>query len=55
MEAGKVKEFISFLGAMSEVLGVLYKDLVKQGFTPKQALQLVQTYMAITFTPKDNQ
>ena len=37
------------VGAMSELLRMLYDSLVRQGFTPDQAIQLTSDYMKAVF------
>lgn len=39
-------EFINALGATAEIIWIFYSNLVKQGFTAVQALQLTQTYLS---------
>lgn len=50
----EAEKMITTIGAIAEICGIFYRNLLKQGFTQKQALQLTQTYMAISFTPKND-
>lgn len=50
----EVEKTVATLGAIAEICGIFYKNLLKQGLTKAQALQLTQTYMAITLTPKND-
>ena len=37
------------VGAMSELLRMFYDSLIKQNFTPEQAIQLTSDYMKAVF------
>ena len=37
------------VGAMSELLRMFYDSLIRQGFTPDQAIQLTSDYMKAEF------
>ena len=43
-----MKELIFALNALSELCGVFYKALLKQGFSEKDALALTDTYLGAT-------
>ena len=49
-----VKELITGLGAIAEVCGELYRQFVRNGFTEVQAMQLVERYLTVIVTPKQN-
>lgn len=43
-------ELLNALGAMSETCGFFMKQLMAQGFTRKEAIQLTQAYLQSTIT-----
>lgn len=49
----KLQDFIDAIGAMSETLGLLYKDLINQGFSSDDALKLTSDYMKTAFCGGD--
>lgn len=48
----KIKDLVTSIGAMTEMLYEFYRQLMERGFTSKQALELTQTWLAITFKPQ---
>ena len=47
----QAKLAITALGALAEMCGELKRQLMKNGFTAKEANQLVQSYLIATVTP----
>ena len=52
MNNDKIMQMLTAIGAVAECTREMYRQLKKQGFTSDQALQLTQTWMAVTFRPK---
>ena len=52
MSSDKIRQMITAIGAIAECTREMYKQLQSQGFTDDQALQLTQTWMAVTFRPQ---
>ena len=50
----KLQDFIDAIGAMSETLGLLYKNLMNQGFSHDDALKLTSDYMKTVFCGGDS-
>jgi hypothetical protein len=42
------------MGALAELCGELKRQLIKNGFTQKEALELVARYITATVTPNQN-
>lgn len=49
MNNNKIRQLITAIGAIAECTHEMYKQLKHQGFSDVQALQLTQTWMAVTF------
>ena len=47
-----MKEFIAAVGALAEMCGFFREELLKQGFSRKEAMELVQTYIESTLPQK---
>lgn len=47
----KVKQAVLAMGALAEMCGELKRQLIKNGFTRKEANQLVSCYLVATVTP----
>ena len=45
----EVEKMKIIVGAMSELLRMFYDSLIKQNFTPEQAIQLTSDYMKAVF------
>ena len=45
-------ELITAIGALAEVAAELYRQLIKNGFKQKDALELVKEYIATSLKPK---
>lgn len=45
----EVSNLLNAVGAMSEVLRVFYDNLIKQGFSEKEALYLTDNYIKAVF------
>ena len=52
MNNNKIRQLITAIGAIAECTHEMYKQLKHQGFSDVQALQLTQTWMAVTFKPQ---
>lgn len=52
MNDDKILQMLTAIGAVAECTGEMYRQLERQGFTSDQALQLTQTWMAVTFKPQ---
>ena len=52
MNSEKIRQMITAIGAIAECTREMYRQLKSQGFTDDQALQLTQTWMAVTFRPQ---
>ena len=52
MNNDKIRQLITAIGAIAECTHEMYKQLKHQGFSDVQALQLAQTWMAVTFKPQ---
>ena len=50
----KAKQAILALGAFAEMCAELKRQLMKNGFTEKQALDLVGKWLVATVTPNQN-
>jgi hypothetical protein len=50
----EAKLAIIAMGAMAEMCGELKHQLIKNGFTQKEALELVGRYLTATVTPRTN-
>lgn len=46
----ETKQLVLAIGALAEVCAELYRRLIKNGFTEKQALDLVGKYLTATLT-----
>lgn len=44
-----IKDIINSVGATAEMLRLFYDNLIKQGFTNQEALQLTSNYMKAVF------
>lgn len=44
-----ISSLLNAVGAMSEMLKVFYDNLIKQGFSQKEALSLTSDYMKAVF------
>ena len=55
MNNDKIRQMLTALGAIAECTREMYKQLKNQGFSDNQALQLTQTWMAVTFKPQPQQ
>lgn len=55
MNSNKIRQMLIALGAIAECTHEMYKQLKNQGFSDNQALQLTQTWMAVTFRPQTQQ
>lgn len=49
-----VRELIMAIGAVAEMCGELYRQLIKNGFTEAQALYMTRDYLVTTLTPTKN-
>lgn len=51
-----LKEFINAVGALAEMMRLFRDELMKNGFTRKEAIQLVQAFMVeqISQKPKED-
>lgn len=52
MNNEKIRQMLTAIGAIAECTREMYKQLKNQGFSDDQALQLTQTWMAVTFSPQ---
>ena len=52
MNNEKILQMLTAIGAIAECTREMYRQLKSQGFTDEQALQLTQTWMAVTFKPQ---
>lgn len=52
MNNEKIRQMLTAIGAIAECTREMYRQLKSQGFTDDQALQLTQTWMAVTFRPQ---
>lgn len=52
MNNKKIRQMLTAIGAIAECTREMYRQLKSQGFTDDQALQLTQTWMAVTFRPQ---
>ena len=50
----QAKLAITAMGALAELCGELKRQLIKNGFTQKEALELVGQYITATVTPRQN-
>lgn len=50
----EAKKFITAVGAMAEFMRLMRDEFMKNGFTRKEAISLVQAYMLETFNPNKN-
>lgn len=51
----KLKELITAVGALAEMMRLFRDELMKNGFTRKEAIQLTQAFMAEQITkPKED-
>lgn len=50
----QAKQLVLAMGALAELCAELYRQLIKNGFNEKQALDLVGKYLIATITPKQN-
>ena len=50
----QAKLAITAMGALAELCGELKRQLIKNGFTQKEALELVGRYVTATVTPRQN-
>jgi hypothetical protein len=48
----EARDFITAMGAMAEGCGLFLKELLKQGFSRKEALTLVTAFVTATIQPK---
>ena len=48
-----LKTLIKSLGATAEMLGIFYKNLLRVGFSPDQALALTATYLTNASRPSN--
>lgn len=48
--SNKAQELINALGAMAETSGILLTQLVKNGFTRDEAVDMCKTYLAAAIT-----
>ena len=55
MNNDKIRQMLTAIGAIAECTREMYKQLKHQGFSDDQALQLTQTWMAVTFKPQPQQ
>ena len=55
MNNDKILQMLTAIGAIAECTREMYKQLKNQGFSDDQALQLTQTWMAVTFKPQSQQ
>ena len=49
-----VSDALAAIGAMCEISGVMREELIKNGFTRREAVALVGDYITATFSPKGN-
>lgn len=49
----KTQELILAIGALAETSGLLHKELIKNGFSRKEALEIVKSYVAETTHPRN--
>lgn len=52
MNNDKIRQMLTAIGAIAECTREMYRQLKSQGFSDDQALQLTQTWMAVTFKPQ---
>lgn len=50
----ETKSVVTAIGALAEMCGLLKKQLIKNGFTEKQAMFLIGKYLSATVTPNKN-
>lgn len=50
----EARQAILAMGALAELCGELKRQLIKNGFTQKEALELVCQYVTATVTPRPN-
>lgn len=50
----EVTEMLTALGALAETCGFLKTRLMLNGFTKKEAMELVGQYLTATVTPRNN-
>ena len=55
MNNDKIRQMLTAIGAIAECTREMYKQLKNQGFSDDQALQLTQTWMAVTFKTQPHQ
>lgn len=48
----QAQEAILAIGALAEVCGEFYRQLMRQGFSRTKALQLTSDYLRATITPR---
>lgn len=47
-----MNNIITAIGALAEICGLFHKNLLKQGFRRREALELTKAYLSITITPE---
>ena len=50
----EAKSVVTAIGALAEMCGLLKRQLIKNGFTERQAQDLVGKYLSATVTPNKN-
>lgn len=45
----EVRKLADSIGALAEIMGIFYKNLLKQGFRAKEALELTKTYLMVIY------
>lgn len=48
----QAKDAIVVIGALAELCGEFYRQLMRQGFSQAEALQLTSDYLRTTITPR---
>lgn len=45
----EVERITNSVGALAEILGLFYKELIKQGIPPEWAIKLTETYLTVLY------
>lgn len=46
-----LNEFVTAVGALAETMGLFWRELRKQGFSPEEALELTKVFLVQTYDP----
>ena len=50
----EIQELLTAVGALGEMSGLLRDELIKNGFTRREAVSLVGNFISTTFNPSKN-